>query len=153
SSTDLQSATRAPASDGPRLLQTYDAPLQRFTVEPSTQHLRQIRSNPDVAYAEQDTVVTLTGSDSEPGPTWGLDRIHRRNRPVDGSVPYAASGEGLPAHVIDAGIRTGHNQFPGRAGEGFSAINDGQGAQDCNGRGTHVAGTVGGETYGVAQDV
>ena len=96
----------------------------------------------------------MRASTTQTNPPWGLDRIDQRNRPLDAQYNYTPTGAGVHAYIIDTGIRKTHTQFGGRAnGNAFSSINDGNGSNDCNGHGTHVAGTVGGSTYGVAKGV
>lgn len=95
---------------------------------------------------------TITPSTSQPSPPWGLDRIDQRYG-LNGYYNYTYTGSGVRAYIIDTGIRTTHQEFGGRAYSGYTAINDGYGTTDCNGHGTHVAGTVGGTTYGVAKYV
>ena len=103
-----------------------------------------------VAYVEPDAVVEASATQT--GATWGLDRIDQRTLPFDGAFTYSASGSGVTAYIIDTGIRSSHSEFGGRATSGFDAV-DGGSADDCNGHGTHVAGTVGGSTFGVAKSV
>jgi subtilisin family serine protease len=90
---------------------------------------------------------------TQSNPPWGLDRIDQRNRPLSGTYSYTSTGAGVNAYIIDTGIRRSHTQFGGRAFTGFDAVTSGGSANDCNGHGTHVAGTVGGSTYGVAKSV
>jgi len=103
-----------------------------------------------VLRVEQDGVAYA--STTQTGATWGIDRIDQRALPLSGSFTYTASGSGVTAYIIDTGIRFAHSEFGGRATSGFDAV-DGGSADDCNGHGTHVAGTVGGATYGVAKSV
>lgn len=90
---------------------------------------------------------------TQSGATWGIDRIDQRSRPLSTTYTYTNTGAGVRAYIIDTGIRTAHTQFGGRAIAGFDAVTAGGSANDCNGHGTHVAGTVGGATYGVAKGV
>jgi serine protease len=82
-----------------------------------------------------------------------LDRIDQPDLPLDSFYEYNFDGTGVDAYIVDTGIRASHSQFGGRVSGGFDAIGDGQGTNDCNGHGTHVAGTVGSSTYGVAKNV
>ena len=91
-------------------------------------------------------------STTQTNATWGLDRIDQRSRPLSTTYTYFNTGAGVRAYIIDTGIRFSHSQFGGRASSGFDAV-DGGSADDCHGHGTHVAGTVGGSTYGVAKGV
>ncbi|MBA2564623.1 MAG: S8 family peptidase [Gemmatimonadetes bacterium] len=103
-----------------------------------------------VARVEPDGIARISTTQS--GATWGLDRIDQRALPLSGSYTYAARGAGVTAYIIDTGIRLSHSEFGSRATSGFDAV-DGGSANDCNGHGTHVAGTTGGATYGVAKGV
>ena len=122
-----------------------------YVAKLSASELTEVRQDPAVAYVEQDAVVQA--SDTQSPATWGLDRIDQRDLPLNNSYTYNATGSGVRAYIIDTGILTTHSQFSGRTAAGYSAINDGRGTTDCNGHGTHVAGTVGGSTYGVAKAV
>ena len=110
-----------------------------------------IAARPDVEYVEPDGIATVTATQSPA--TWGLDRIDQRNLPLSNSYSYNGTGAGVKAYIIDTGIRKTHLEFGGRAIDGFDAIDGSLPADDCNGHGTHVSGTVGGTTYGVAKGV
>jgi subtilisin family serine protease len=112
---------------------------------------RQLSKDPAVAYVEQDRKMEALGTQSAP-PSWGLDRIDQRDLPLNNSYSYANDGSGVKAYIIDTGIRTSHSAFGGRASWGINTSGDGNDT-DCNGHGTHVAGTVGGAPYGVAKGV
>src|SRR5918996_354244 len=128
----------------------YDKALRGFAATLSPSAVEALRNNPHVSYVEADARVTAFPTQSPA--TWGLDRIDQRNLPLTNSYTYNATGAGVKAYIIDTGIRFSHSQFGGRATSGYDAI-DGGSADDCNGHGTHVAGTVGGTTYGVAKGV
>ncbi|MDQ6887995.1 MAG: S8 family serine peptidase [Gemmatimonadota bacterium] len=107
---------------------------------------------PFVAAVEQDQVMHAIATQANP-PSWGLDRIDQRPLPLDNSYTYNVTGAGVVAYIIDTGILFGHSEFGGRAVMGVDEVTTGGTAADCNGHGTHVSGTVGGATYGVAKGV
>ena len=113
---------------------------------------KRMAANPAVAYVEQDQVVSLAATQTNP-PSWGLDRIDQRNRPLNSSYTYPNTASNVRAYIIDTGISRSHTDFGGRAVTGYDAVTSGGAANDCNGHGTHVAGTVGGTRYGVAKSV
>lgn len=128
----------------------YEHALKGYSGLVSPEALTTLAQDPRVDFVEPDGIVNTTTTQSNA--TWGLDRIDQRNRPLSTTYTYFATGSGVKAYVIDTGIRFSHSQFGGRAITGFDAV-DGGSADDCNGHGTHVAGTVGGSTYGVAKSV
>ncbi len=110
---------------------------------------KRLAASPDVAYVEQNQEVSLLATQNNA--TWGLDRIDQRNRPLSTTYTYPTTASNVTAYIIDTGIKYTHNDFGGRARFGYDAV--GSGGVDCTGPGTHVAGTVGGNTYGVAKAV
>jgi subtilisin family serine protease len=138
------------AHDG-TLEDTYRHALKGFTAEIPDDELGALRNDPRVKSVEQDRIVSI--ADVQSDATWGLDRIDQRGLPLNDSYEDYSEGDGVHAYVIDTGIRGSHAEFAGRMGEGFDAVTAGGGADDCDGHGTHVAGTIGGTTYGVADKV
>ncbi|SDR83493.1 S8 family peptidase [Actinopolymorpha singaporensis] len=135
---------------GARVHHSYATALKGFAATLSESALAKVRANPDVKYVEADQRVSIDTTQSPA--TWGLDRIDQRTLPLNNSYVYTATGSGVTAYIIDTGIRFSHQQFGGRAVSGYDAV-DGGSADDCNGHGTHVSGTVGSSTYGVAKAV
>jgi subtilisin family serine protease len=133
------------------LLAVYENALQGFAARLSPEAVKALQAHPSVAFIEVDQYVSL--ADTQPNATWGLDRIDQRDRPLSGTYEYNRTGSGVNAYVIDTGIRRTHTDFGGRVMTGFDAVTPGGTANDCNGHGTHVAGTVGGTLYGVAKAV
>lgn len=128
----------------------YRAALNGFAGQISEAARQGLLRDARVVRVEPDGIATIVTTQSNA--PWGLDRIDQRNRPLSGTYTYTSTGAGVTAYVIDTGIMTGHSQFGGRAVSGIDVI-DGGSANDCHGHGTHVAGTIGGSTYGVAKGV
>ncbi|MFF3772302.1 S8 family serine peptidase [Streptomyces sp. NPDC002232] len=136
----------------------YDSALTGFAAPLTGDQLAAVRSTPGVTSVEEDAVAAapprpVTPSASRgPAAGWGLDRIDQRQLPLDQDFTTRGTGAGVTAYILDTGIDYGHTEFGGRAEAGFDAVGDGRLGQDCNGHGTHVAGTVAGATYGVARE-
>ncbi|KAF9150005.1 hypothetical protein BG015_008176 [Linnemannia schmuckeri] len=135
----------------PEIHREYNA-IPGFHASFDASTLKAIQANPDVAYVEQDAIITIQGSQPSP-PSWGLTRVGEEK--LDLTKPYSypdAAGEGITAYVVDTGVYAEHSDFGGRASFGANFI-EGSKDTDENGHGTHVAGTIGGTTYGVAKKV
>lgn len=152
----------------------YDTVIQGFAAPLTARQLRLLQNNPLIKSIEEDQLIQVGATQNNP--VYGLDRIDERENPRDGVYTYADSaGEGVNIYVIDTGLNPDHVEFTGRVGGGRNFINDGplglggllpidllgllglggevdpDAWQDCNGHGTHVAGTAAGTQYGVAK--
>jgi subtilisin family serine protease len=135
---------------GAKISHLYQFALRGYAARIPDSQLDRIRQDARVAYIELDG--TMRANATQTNATWGLDRIDQRALPLSTTYTYSSTGSGVTAYIIDTGIRFSHNDFGGRAVSGVDQI-DGGTADDCHGHGTHVAGTVGGTTYGVAKSV
>ncbi|WP_433350189.1 proprotein convertase P-domain-containing protein [Micromonospora sp. CA-111912] len=145
------SAKDLAARHGGTVARTYQNSVRGFEARLSAQQARRLAADPAVKYVEQNHTVSIAGTQT-PTPSWGLDRIDQRNLPLNNTYTYPNNGAGVTAYIIDTGVRFTHSDLGGRAITGFDAI-DGGSADDGNGHGTHVAGTVGGTAHGVAKGV
>jgi subtilisin family serine protease len=138
-------------SQGGNVTFVYQHALKGFAVNLPAGAAAALARDPRVAYVEPDQVYQAVASETPA--TWGLDRIDQRDLPLNNTYNYSQAGQGVNAYIIDTGIRATHQEFAGRVGNGADFVGDGNGTNDCNGHGTHVAGTTGGTTYGVAKQV
>jgi subtilisin family serine protease len=160
----LEQANALVAQYGGSIIYTYDAALYGFAATLSSDGAAAMQSDPLVALIEPDRLVQISQDSPEAvqlNATWGLDRIDQRTMPLSGTYSYTDTGAGVHVYIMDTGLVTTHNEFLGRVGNGYTVFDDGRGVgvtgcvddKDRYGHGTHVAGTVGGTTYGVAKDV
>jgi len=143
---DVAESARDARGRGGDVVAEWVTALRGYAVRGGPNLILDLRANPAVQYVEQVQEYTTQAVGS-----WGLDRIDQVNLPLNATYGYASTGSGVTAYIIDTGILTTHNEFIGRVSWGTTTVG-GQNT-DCNGHGTHVAGTVGGSTYGVAKGV
>ncbi|MGW1818225.1 S8 family peptidase [Streptomyces sp. NPDC002125] len=136
---------------GGSVRRTFATALNGFTLTATPAEARRIAADPSVAYVEQNRVEHAEAT--QYSATWGLDRIDQKARPLSGSYSYSTTASNVTAYIVDSGIRTTHSDFEGRASHGYDFVDGDTVASDCNGHGTHTAGTVGSATYGVAKAV
>ncbi|MFF3862297.1 S8 family serine peptidase [Streptomyces sp. NPDC002209] len=135
----------------------YTKAMTGFAVPLTPLQLQIVRVSLGVKSVEEDAAVqsiptpTRTPGMRAPSASWGLDRIDQKELPLDNSFSTEGNGAGVTAYILDTGIDYAHDEFGGRATFGYDAIGDGRLGADCQGHGTHVAGTVAGKTYGVAR--
>ena len=149
---DVPGAARALAeAAGGQMGYLYNGGIKGFSVTLPPAAAAVLARSPLVEFVEEDQI--MTASAIQASATWGIDRLDQRTLPLNASYSYTATGTGVNAYIVDTGILPTHTEFGNRASIGYDAITPTAPQPDCNGHGTHVAGTVGGSTYGVAKAV
>lgn len=134
---------------GGEVSHTYRHTIKGFAARLPAQAAAALARNPKVRWVEADQAVSIDQAVQDQAP-WGLDRIDQSSRPLDTRYTYTHDGSGVRVFVVDTGVRSSHQELAGRVEPGYSALGDNS-SEDCNGHGTHVAGTVAGSTWGVAK--
>lgn len=142
-------AERLADAYGGKVGQVYSAAFRGFSLQATRAQAEKLAAAPGVRYVEADADARASGTQTNP-PSWGIDRI---DGSLDSSYTYPNDGSGATAYIVDTGIDMTHSDFGGRARSGYDFIDNDNDASDCAGHGTHVAGTVGSRTYGVAKNV
>ena len=150
SSDDLAGEEAVISRSGGRTEQRFSHAINALSVRVKHSDASRLRNDPNVLSVELDQPMYALDTQS-PTPSWGLDRIDQRSLPLNSTFTASAKGAGVDAYIVDTGIYATHSEFTGRLSAGFTAIADGNGTVDCNGHGTHVAGTTAGTTYGIAK--
>ncbi|MFF1813494.1 S8 family serine peptidase [Streptomyces sp. NPDC058251] len=136
---------------GATLARTYKKALNGYAIEATAAEAKRFAADPAVTSVVQNRTFHIDATQTNP-PSWGLDRIDQKSLPLDSKYTYPDSaGQGVTAYIVDTGVRITHSDFGGRASYGYDAVDNDNTAQDGNGHGTHVAGTVAGNAYGVAK--
>ncbi|MFJ5634452.1 S8 family peptidase [Streptomyces goshikiensis] len=148
----LRALVAEAAETGDQVGAVYDTVLDGFAVRTTAARAAALAADPRVASVEPDAEFRTSDTRTQTSAPWPLDRIDQRELPLDGAYAYATKAQGVTAYIVDTGINTLHQEFGGRARAGYNAVFL-EGSADCAGHGTHVAGTVGGATYGVAKGV
>ncbi|MBT2389120.1 S8 family peptidase [Streptomyces maoxianensis] len=137
---------------GGKLQRNYSSAINGFSASGlSETEAKRLAADPSVDKVVQNKKFSINATQDNP-PSWGLDRIDQADTAGDKKYTYPDSaGEGVTAYVIDTGVRISHKDFGGRAAHGFDAVDNNDSADDGNGHGTHVAGTIAGSAHGVAK--
>ncbi|XP_030845943.1 uncharacterized protein LOC756280 [Strongylocentrotus purpuratus] len=133
---------------GATVKHTYTKAITGFSAKLSKRAVEKLLARDEIKYISQDGVVRVSTVAQ-----WGLDRISQRLLPLDGDYSFTGNGSGVNVYVIDTGIYPQSTYFGERAKVAYDAIGTGTYGIDCNGHGTHCAGTIGAEIFGVAPGV
>ena len=146
-SANVVAKARTESNRGNSVSRTYSSAVKAFAATLDASDVKRLCSDPAVQSITPDIRVSISQY------SWGTDRIDQSALPLNGSYSTSLTGAGVTAYVIDTGVYAAHSEFGGRVSTGYTAIADGNGSNDCNGHGTHVSGTIGGATIGVARSV